>query len=163
MSDNVTIRSELRPGDLGRIVTLHGEGYASEEGHFGLTFEAYVARTLADFVIDNEAQGRVWLAERGTALVGCAAMVARDDRGQLRWVIVSPSARSEGLGKRLVDEAMAYAAAQGWREVFLETTSGLPASMNIYVRLGFEIVGEEHLELWNPHVQKLIRMRKALK
>lgn len=162
MNEKTAIRSELRPGDLGRIVTLHGEGYAGEDGHFGLAFEAFVARTLADFVIDNKAKGRVFLAERGGALVGSAAMVDRGDRGQLRWVIVSPSARGEGLGKRLVNEALAYAAAQGWREVYLETTSGLSASMDIYLRLGFEISGEEHLELWDPHAQKLIHMRKTL-
>ncbi len=162
MSENTVIRSDLRPGDLGRIVTLHGEGYAGEEGGFGLAFEAFVARTLADFVIDNKAQGRIWLAERGAALLGCAAMVDRGDRGQLRWVIVAPSARGEGLGKRLVEKAMIYAAAKNWSEVFLETTSGLSASMDIYLRLGFEVVGEERLTLWHPHAQTLIRMRKAL-
>lgn len=162
MTGDVTIRTELQPGDLGRIVTLHGEGYAREAGHFGIAFEAFVARTIAEYVIDNAARGRIWLAEREGALVGCTAMVDRGGRGQLRWVIVSPEARGLGVGKTLVSQAMAYAAEQGWSEVYLETTSGLPASMEIYLRLGFEIAGEEHVELWNPHAQKLIRMRKAL-
>lgn len=162
MNSDVTLRTSLKPGDIGRIVSLHGEGYAQEEGGFGLAFEAFVARTLADFVIDNGARGRVFLAERDGALVGCAAMVDRDGRGQLRWVIVSPAARGTGLGKRLVEAAMAYAAEQGWREVYLETTEGLPASMDIYKKLGFETVSVEETELWNPHAQKLIHMRKTL-
>ncbi len=162
MSKDITIRTDLRPGDLGRIITLHGEGYGREEGHFGLAFEAFVARTVADFVIDNGAKGRVWLAERGDRLVGCTAMVDRGGKGQLRWVLVSPEARGAGLGKTLVDEALAYAAAQGWSDVTLETTTGLPASMDIYLRLGFEVTGEEEAKLWNPHAQTLIRMRKTL-
>src|SRR3990167_5277769 len=44
-----TLRSELRPGDLGRIVWLHGTVYAHECG-FDPTFEAYVAGPLAEFV-----------------------------------------------------------------------------------------------------------------
>lgn len=162
MSGGVTIRTELRPGDLGRIVTLHGEGYAGEQGRFGLAFEAYVARTIAEYVIDNGARGRIWLAERNGALAGCTAMADRGGKGQLRWVIVSPDARGLGIGKTLVANAMDYAAQQGWSEVYLETTSGLPASMDIYLRLGFEIAGEERLELWDPHVQHVIHMRKTL-
>ena len=162
MTGAITFRTDLKPGDLGRIVTLHGEGYAGEQGHFGLAFEAYVARTIAEYVIDNAARGRIWLAECNGALVGCTAMADRGGKGQLRWVIVSPQARGLGVGKTLVANAMDYAAQQGWSEVYLETTSGLTASMDIYLRLGFEIVGEDHLELWDPHAQHVIRMRKAL-
>ena len=101
MKDGIDIRHELRCGDLGRIVTLHGECYEPLPG-FGLRFEAFVARTIAEFVLDNEANGRVWLAERGETLVGCTAIALRDDdRAQLRWVLVDPSARGIGLGRRL--------------------------------------------------------------
>lgn len=162
MTSDISIRTELRHGDLGRIITLHGEGYAQAEGFSRLTFEAYVARTLADFVIDNKAKGRIWLAERNGDLVGCSAMVDRGGKGQLRWVIVSPKARGTGLGKTLVDAAMTYAKEQDWSEVYLETTTGLPASMDIYQRLGFEVESEEEAELWNPHAQTLIIMRKPL-
>lgn len=162
MTGDITIRTELKPGDLGRIITLHGEGYGREEGHFGLAFEAYVARTVADFIIDNGAKGRVWLAERDGRLVGCTAMVDRGGKGQLRWVLVSPEARGTGLGKKLVNAAIDYAADEGWSEITLETTTGLPASMDIYLRLGFDVVSEEETELWNPHAQKLIHMRKPL-
>ncbi len=162
MTKDISIRTDLRYGDLGRIITLHGEGYAQEEQFSGLAFEAYVARTVADVVIDNAARGRIWLAEQGADLVGCTAMVDRGGKGQLRWVIVSPKARGTGLGKKLVHEAIAYAQDQGWSEVMLETTTGLPASMDIYRRLGFEEVSREEAELWNPHAQTLIIMRKAL-
>lgn len=159
--EDVSIRTQLRPGDLGRLISLHGTAYEGEKGHFGLVFEAYVAKTVAEFVIDNKAKGRVFLAERGVELVGCAAMVAREGgRGQLRWVLASPAARGLGLGKRLVGAAIDYAREQGWREVFLETTEGLDASMGIYKRLGFETVSREGLEPWGAPADVIVMTLK---
>lgn len=164
MNDAPKIRTTLRPGDLGRLIRLHGEGYAGENSHFGLTFEAHVARTVAEFILDNNGNGRVWLAEIGNDLVGSAAMVDRSDRGQLRWVIVAPQARGTGLGKNLIHAAMDYAAEQSaWREVFLETTDSLAVSMEIYRKLGFEITDEKMEDLWGDEQQKVIMMARKLR
>lgn len=161
-SDGVTIRTELRPGDLGRLIWLHGVAYENESGCFGVNFEALVARTVGDFILDNKGRGRVWLAERGDELVGCAAMVDRGGRGQLRWVVLAPSARGAGLGKKLIDLAMEYADGQGWREVYLETTPGLDASMAIYKKLGFKIVSEQAMNMWGDK-DIVITMAKRLR
>ena len=67
------IRTDLRPGDLGRIVALHGTAYEALDG-FGLRFEAYVTSTVAEYVLDNDARGRIWLADRDERLAGCAAI-----------------------------------------------------------------------------------------
>ena len=161
MRSDVDIRHELRCGDLGRIVTLHGECYASLPG-FGLRFEAFVARTIAEFVLDNEAQGRVWLAERGGTLVGCTAIALREHyRAQLRWVLVDPAARGIGLGRRLVETALDYCREIGCIEVFLESTDGLPESQALYVDLGFELTSSDEQELWSGR-RPLIRMHKKV-
>ena len=78
MSDDLTIRHDLRCGDLGRLIALHGEAYESL-GAYGLRFEAFVAQTIADFMLRDDAKGRIWLAERGGQLVGCTAIVLRDN------------------------------------------------------------------------------------
>jgi hypothetical protein len=44
----VTIRTTLRPGDIGYVTYLHGTLYAAEYG-WDHTFEAYVAGPLAEF------------------------------------------------------------------------------------------------------------------
>lgn len=161
----ISIRTDLRPGDLGRIVALHGTAYAGSEAHFGIRFEAYVARTLAEFVIDNQGRGKVFLAERGPDLVGCAAMVERRaggaTHGQLRWVLADSSVRGRGLGKRLVDLAIAHARDSGWDTVFLETTGGLDASMRIYEKLGFVVAKREAHRLWSD-ADEVIAMRLKL-
>ncbi len=152
MKADITIRTELAPGDLGRIISLHGTAYIDERGHFGLPFEAHVARTIAEFILDNEGRGKIFLAERGDELVGCAAMVERagenGPRGQLRWVLLDASARGAGIGKTLVTMAIDHARAKEWRDVFLETTDGLAASMAIYEKLGFKIAERRKQQLW---------------
>ena len=164
MKDDISIRSTLRAGDLGRIAALHGEVYAAEQNFpADLTFEAYVCRTLADFILDGDGAGCVWLAERHGDLVGCTAMIDRGGRGQLRWVLVASSARGSGLGGELVRRAMAYARDQDWSEVYLETTTGLPASMAIYEKLGFKIVDETSLDHWSADGQVQLTMSLPLK
>ena len=98
--EEITIRTDLQPGDLGRIVSLHGVAYKDEDhGHFGgLVFEAFLARMVAEFILDKKGAGRVWLAEKGKELIGCAAMMERGTGGQLRWVVLLPEARGAGLG-----------------------------------------------------------------
>lgn len=148
-SAEIGIRHELRTGDLGRIIALHGIAYDSLGG-FGLKFEAYVARTIAEYFLDNDSNGRIWLAERDEQLLGCAAIVKRgEDQGQLRWVLVDSSLRGVGLGRRLVETGLHYCIAEGLRRVFLETTTGLPESMSLYDKLGFTTVAEEIVELWD--------------
>jgi len=161
LADTISVRDELRAGDLGSIVALHGTCYQALPG-FGLAFEAYVARTVAEYILDAGAKGRIWIAERDGRLVGCTAIVLRDeDRGQLRWVLVDQSARGLGLGKRLVNNALQFCRENGCKEVFLETTDGLPESQALYDALGFEIVSHESEVLWDG-VRPLIHMKLEL-
>ena len=161
MTPDIEVRHELRCGDLGRIVTLHGEVYEPLEG-FGLKFEAYVAKTIAEYVLDNDAKGRVWLAERGSEVIGCTAIALRDNRvGQLRWVLVEPSARGIGLGRRLVETAIDYCRDSGCETVYLESTDDLPESQALYEALGFDLISSDVEELWDGP-RPLIRMRKDL-
>lgn len=161
MLKDITIRHDLRVGDLGRIIALHGEVYDALPG-YGLAFEAYVARTIAEYVIDAGGTGRIWLAERGNTLIGCAAMILREEaRGQLRWVLVDQSARGMGLGKDLVNRALDYARDNGCSRVFLETTDGLPESQSLYDTLGFRVASDVREELWDG-VRPLIRMEMGL-
>lgn len=149
MSDDISIRHELRAGDLGRVVSLHGEAY-EPLGGYGLRFEAFVGRTIAEFILDNDGRGRIWLAERGDHLIGCAAIALRSsNRAQLRWVVVNPSERGNGLGKKLVESSLKYCREQRCDNVFLETTDGLPESQTLYEKLGFTVTSHTVVELWD--------------
>ena len=161
MTDDIQIRHALRAGDIGRIIALHGECYDVLPG-FGITFEAFVARTLADYVLDDGACGRIWMAERDGKLVGCTALVLRDgNQGQIRWVLVDPVARGIGLGKDLVHRAIDWSREKNCTGLFLETTDGLPESQALYDALGFRVVSDAPEELWDG-VRPLIRMEMEL-
>ena len=149
MSDQPDIRCDLRPGDLGRLIALHGAAYEQLDG-FGIRFEAFVARTIAEYALDNNANGRIWFAERGHRLIGCAAIVLRENkRGQLRWVVVEPSERGTGIGNKLVNAALDFCRDVGCDYVYLETTIGLPESQTLYEKLGFTVTSETIEKLWD--------------
>ncbi len=146
------LRTTLMPGDLGAIVHLHGVVYAREYG-FDPTFEAYVAGPLAAFVCCHTDRDRLWIAEHGARLVGCIAIVGvSEEEAQLRWFLVDPSARGQGLGTRLLQEAVVFSKDRGYRTIFLWTVSALTAAAPLDRSVGFAKVEEQSAEQWGVQV-----------
>jgi GNAT superfamily N-acetyltransferase len=147
---SIELRHEIHPGDLGRVVQLHGEVYAGEYG-FNHQFEAYVAYTLGEFASDQvSAGGRLWLAEIDGRLVGSIGIVLRDhDQAQLRWLIVHPNVRGRGLGRRLVAETISYCRDAGCRWIYLWTVSPLVEAARLYLAHGFRLTEETEVRrMW---------------
>jgi GNAT superfamily N-acetyltransferase len=144
----IPLRTELRPGDLGMVVYLHGVIYARERG-FDCSFEAYVAGPLSEFVRAGDPRERLWLAERAGQIVGSIAVVAASARtAQLRWFLVEPSARGAGLGRRLLGEAIAFCKDHGYADVILWTESALTAAASLYRAAGFRKTEEKAGRMW---------------
>jgi GNAT superfamily N-acetyltransferase len=138
------IRELGAPGDLGWVVMAHGEQYAAEFG-WDTSFEALVARIVADYASDHE-PGReaAWIAEHAGRRVGCVFCVRKDDEtAQLRILLVTSEGRGSGLGQRLVDRAVEFARAAGYRRMVLWTNDPLAAARRIYLDRGFRLVDEE--------------------
>ena len=147
------IRHTLPPGDLGMVVHLHGVHYWREYG-LDTTFEPYVAKPLADFVLGGA--GRMWVAEEGERVVGSIAMVdAEPGVGQLRWFLLVPEARGTGLGKRLLDAALAYARERGFRHVYLWTFADLHGALRLYERAGFAVTERKTDFVWGAERTEL--------
>lgn len=143
---DLRIRHHLLPGDLGMIVHLHGVHYAREYG-LDTTFEPYVAKPLADFVLGGT--GRLWIAEAGDRMLGSIGVVdAGPQQGQLRWFLLVPDARGTGLGRRLLDEALAYCRARGMTHVYLWTFAQLHAAVRLYERAGFKVTEQRSEFIW---------------
>jgi GNAT superfamily N-acetyltransferase len=144
----IRLRTDLRPGDLGQFVHLHGVIYARERG-FDPTFEAYVAGPLAEFVRAGSPRDRLWIAERYGRIVGCVAIVGISQRtAQLRWFLVDPSTRGTGLGKRLLSQAIDFCRDSGYAEVILWTESALSVAAHLYRLAGFRKTEEKPGRLW---------------
>ena len=135
-----------RAGDLGWVVQSHGELYAREYG-WGAQFEALVAHIVADFVDRLElARERCWIAERRGENVGSVFVVKHPDRpgvARLRLLLVHPSARGLGIGRRLVDECTRFARDAGYHTLSLWTHAELSAARKIYAAAGYTMIGEE--------------------
>ena len=133
-----------RAGDIGWVIQRHGELYGEEYG-YDLRFEAMVAEIAARFVQRFDAKReRCWIAERDGVRLGAVFLVKQSARvAKLRMLIVEPSARGLGLGRRLVDACVDFARAAGYRKLVLWTQSELTAARAIYAKRGFRKVREE--------------------
>ena len=132
------------PGDVGWIVHRHGALYAAEYG-WDETFEGLVAEIAGRFLKAHDpTRERCWVAERESEILGSVFVVdAGDGVAKLRLLYVEPNARGSGLGRRLVDEALRFAARAGYRKMTLWTNDILVAARRVYEATGFRLVASE--------------------
>jgi DNA-binding MarR family transcriptional regulator/GNAT superfamily N-acetyltransferase len=133
-----------RAGDIGWMISLHGELYQREYG-LNIDFERLVAGIGIEFLERfDPARERAWIAELDGERVGCALVVsASPDEAKLRLVLVHPRARGLGLGRQLVREAISFARRCGYRKMTLWTNDCLHAARAIYSAEGFSLISEE--------------------
>lgn len=141
----VTVRP-MGSGDFGWVVQRHGLVYARDYA-WDETFEALVARIVADFVDQRERDPKrvaAWIAEVDHKPAGSIFCMQKDAKtAQLRLLLVEPSARGLGVGRRLVAECVAFARSAGYETLMLWTNDVLVEARRIYERAGFVLADEE--------------------
>src|SRR4051812_42511297 len=134
----ITLRAH-RPGDMGWVVERHAALYFEQDG-WGARFEALIAEIVKDFLENfDPARERCWIAEMHGERVGCVFLV-KDSKhtAKLRLLLVEPRARGTGLGRRLVEECIAFARIKGYKKLVLWTHAHLSAARAIYRKTGFK-------------------------
>ncbi len=146
------IRSH-KPGDIGYITHRHGVIYAMEY-QLDETFEAYVAKYMAKFIENYDAnKEKLWVAEMGTEIIGSIAIVKIDDNtAQLRWLLVEPHMRNKGIGTKLMHEALTFCKNRGYRKIILGTFSDLMSARKLYEKNGFRLVESRTHPIWGQNL-----------
>ena len=84
------------------------------------------------------------IAERDGERVGSVFLTKYSETvGQLRLLLVEPSARGLGIGKRLVKECTRYARQRRYKKIILWTVNILETAHHIYRNEGYKITHEE--------------------
>jgi len=140
---DISIRTELRPGDLGYVIYLHGRLYGREYG-YGIQFEGYVAKGLCEFYENYDPKrSRVWVCEHNDQMIGFLLLMDRGRAAQLRYFLIKPEYRGIGLGSKLLDLYMDFLRECGYKTSYLWTTHELSAAAFLYKRLGFQLTEEK--------------------
>lgn len=83
-------------------------------------------------------KGCIILAKQNGITVGCIALKPIDEGVcEMKRLYVRPEARSEGLGRRLVEELISFARKSSYTSMKLDTVSKLKEAISLYRSFGF--------------------------
>ena len=141
--EEISIRSELRPGDIGYVTYMHGSLYHSEY-NYGLQFENYVAKGLCEFYEKYDpTRSRIWACEYKDQMIGFLLLMDRGQAAQLRYFLIEPEYRGLGLGSKLMNLYMDFLHECDYKASYLWTTDELLTAASLYKRHGFQLTEEK--------------------
>jgi GNAT superfamily N-acetyltransferase len=157
----ISIHHDFVPGDLGRLIYIHGVQNFRDYG-FNEIHEAYCARIAIDFLLTpQKGRSRAWIPKKHNQVVGSVLIVERpENQAQLRLLFVDDSVRGVGLGRWLVEESVRYSREARFDLIYLWTVTGLDRAIAVYQSLGFVKAEEKIIEDWG---EKNIEIRYDLK
>jgi peptidyl-dipeptidase Dcp len=141
---DITIRTTLKPGDIGYVIYLHGILY-SKEYSYGVEFESYVASGLYEFYKQfDQNKDCVWICEHQDKIIGFLLLMHRpQNAAQLRYFILDPAYRGIGLGNLLMNLYMKFLKEKQYARAYLLTTHELYAAAHLYKKHGFTLTEEK--------------------
>ncbi len=107
--------------------------------------------------------GRVLMAEADGQVLGTVGLVVGEapDTVELVKMAVRRDARGQGVGRALMDAALANARAMGAGTIWLETNTVLDRAVRLYQQAGFEVIPDDAC-LPTPYQRCNCQMRMQL-
>ncbi|NIR52071.1 GNAT family N-acetyltransferase [candidate division KSB1 bacterium] len=109
------------------------------------TREGYAATTPNSEQIKNRIrlnEGPTWLALYDDRIVGTVSAVKKKMALYIRSMAVRPAARGKKIGELLLIEVEIFASENGYKRLFLSTTSFLTRAIRLYEHFGFYRINE---------------------
>jgi putative acetyltransferase len=103
--------------------------------------------------------GRIFMADWGGQVVGCVALIPMENGVyELSKMAVAPVRRGLGIGRKLLQHAIAEARRMGAKSLFLGSNSRLENAVHLYESVGFrhvpaELLPEMHYERANVFME----------
>ncbi|MDG4839939.1 GNAT family N-acetyltransferase [Micromonospora sp. WMMD967] len=131
--------------------------------HFFAALEESDHKTLDDpFTSIVDTGGDVLIVRDGREIVGCAAVVRSSAAVfELSKMAVTPAARGRGIGRQLIQAAIARARQLGATTLFLGSNTKLANAVHLYENVGFQHVSPEQIPL-PPYERADVFMRMTL-
>ena len=122
------------------------------------TDEAFTTTTPTSEQIERRmSEGPVWLALLDGAVVGTISAVPRGEALYVRSMAVLPTARGYGIGDLLLERLESFAAARGYKRLFLSTTPFLARAIGLYERWGFRRSGDGPHDLFGTPLFTMVK------
>jgi GNAT superfamily N-acetyltransferase len=115
-------------------------------------FEVYIERALAEEIdrisaYYDERDGGFWVAVKGDKVVGTFGLErASDDAMELRRMYVDPSARRQGIARRMLQFAEDECRNRNVPRLQLSTLEIQQAALALYRNAGYRLIREETVE-----------------
>lgn len=136
----ITVR-RARPSDLRRLAAIEDAGAALFAEYFGESMVPALAAS-APSGAERDGHGFLLVAVDDRRLVGFAHVVPHGLHAHLEEVSVLPSHGRQGIGRRLVTEAMEEARWAGFDRMSLTTYRDVPWNGPFYASMGFREVSD---------------------
>lgn len=108
------------------------------------------------------AGGYIFMAIAGNLPVGCCALLPMDgDAFELAKMAVREDLRGHGIGRKLLDYAIAFARRIGASRLYLETNRSLVNAIHLYESVGFEHVSPDQV-IPSPYARANVFMEMKL-
>ena len=113
--------------------------------------------------LDAPGRGFCQVAEHGGMVVGFVCVRVIGEEAELLNIAVHPTARGQGVGSRLTEQALREAAQTGANRMFLEVRESNASALRLYERLGFAVCGRRAGYYATPPADALVLQRGLVK
>ncbi|MDR3392531.1 MAG: GNAT family N-acetyltransferase [Sulfuriferula sp.] len=140
------------------IVIVHADAALMQQA-FALRHEVFVVEQCVPVALEIDEYDAIavhLLARREGVAVATLRLLPDAERIKIGRVAVSLNLRCQGIGRRLMQRALDYAAASGFGEAILDAQV---SSMPFYRRLGFVEGGDIFDDAGIPHMRMSLRLR----